>query len=127
MRISLASIIAADIEGLSAFYAEVFGLPEVTELRSEIFVGLDIGGTTLGFSPPVVYGMLGIQDWAPATGTKQYLTFEADTDEHVDALTAAAVAKGAHLLHPPYETYYGAWQSVLADPEANPFRINHFR
>jgi len=127
MRISLASIVADDIAALSAFYAEVFELPEVIELRSDIFVGLDIGGTTLGFSAPVVYEMLGLQEWAPATGTRQYLTFEADSDADVDRLTAAAAARGARLLHPPYETYYGAWQSVLADPEGNPFRINHFR
>lgn len=127
MRISLASIVADDIVALSSFYGGVFGLPEVAELRSDIFVGLDIDGTTLGFSAPVVYEMLGLQDWSPASGTKQYLTFEAATDDEVDTLTAMAAERGAQVLHAPYETYYGAWQSVLADPEGNPFRINHFR
>jgi predicted enzyme related to lactoylglutathione lyase len=45
----------------------------------------------------------------------------------VSAATERAVANGARLLHEPYETYYGAWQSVLADPDGNVFRINHFR
>ncbi|MEM9564095.1 MAG: VOC family protein [Actinomycetota bacterium] len=125
--LSLASYVATDIEALSSFYAAVFDLPEVTELRSDIFVGLDLGGVTLGFSAPVVYEMLSIEPWANPKGTSQYLTFEAATDEEVTRLTAVAMEQGAELRHQPYETYYGAFQSVLADPEGNIFRINHFR
>jgi len=33
--------------------------------------------------------------------------------------------KGASLLHGPNETYSGAFQSVLADPDGNVFRINY--
>lgn len=125
--ISLASIVTDDIVGLSDFYAATFGWAEVMELRSDIFRGLDVGGVTLGFSTPVVYELLHIEPWADATGTKQYLTFEMPDDDAVDAATATAVANGAELLHDPYETYYGAYQSVLADPDRNVFRINHFR
>ena len=126
VSISLASIITEDIVALSGFYAEVFGLAEVMELRSDIFRGLDVDGVTLGFSAPVVYGMLGIGEWSNPSGTAQYLTFEMATNDEVDGTTAAAVALGARLLHEPYETYYGAHQSVLADPAGNVFRINHF-
>ncbi len=127
VTISLASIVSDDIVGLSDFYTATFGFPEVNELRSDIFRGLDVGGVTLGFSTPVVYEMLHIEPWAPASGTKQYLTFEVADDAAVDATTAAAVGNGAELLHEPYETYYNAYQAVLADPEQNVFRINHFR
>lgn len=127
ISISFASYIAEDIEALSAFYAEVFDLSEVTELRSEIFRGLDMGGLTLGFSAPVVYEMLSIEKWADATGTRQYLTFEVGSDVEVVQRTTAAVGHGASLQHEPYETYYGTYQSVLADPEGNVFRINHNR
>ncbi len=127
VSVSLASYISDDIENLAGFYADVFGLPEVRELRSEIFRGLDANGVTIGFSTPVVYEMLGMDDWSDATGTKQYLTFEVATDNDVIDHTEAAVALGAKLLHEPYETYYGAFQSVLADPEGNVFRVNHFR
>ena len=123
--ISFASYICEDIEKLSAFYADLFGFAEVDELRSDIFVGLDVDGTTLGFSAEVVYEMLSIQDWANPTGTKQYLTFEVDTDDAVTETSERAVTAGASLLHPPYATYYGAFQAVLADPEGNVFRINH--
>ncbi len=127
VSISLASFISADFVGLFQFYSTTFDLPEVDELRSEIFRGADVGGLTLGFSAPVVYQMLHIDEWADAKGTTQYLTFELPSDEEVTAATDRAIANGARLLHEPYETYYNAWQSVLADPDGNVFRINHFR
>jgi uncharacterized glyoxalase superfamily protein PhnB len=71
--------------------------------------------------------MLHIEEWADAKGTTQYLTFELPSDDEVTMATDRAIAHGARLLHEPYETYYNAWQSVLADPDGNVFRINHFR
>ncbi|MEX1104991.1 MAG: VOC family protein [Ilumatobacteraceae bacterium] len=127
VSISLASFISADFVGLFQFYSTTFDLPEVEALRSDIFRGADVGGLTLGFSAPVVYQMLHIDEWANATGTTQYLTFELPSDEEVTAATDRAISNGARLLHEPYETYYNAWQSVLADPDDNVFRINHFR
>ncbi len=127
VSISLASFISSDFVGLFEFYSTTFDLPEVEELHSEIFRGADVGGLTLGFSAPVVYQMLHIDEWADAKGTTQYLTFELPSDEEVTAATERAIANGARLLHEPYETYYNAWQSVLADPDGNVFRINHFR
>lgn len=125
--ISLASFVSADFVGLFEFYSSTFDLPEVVELRSEIFRGADASGVTIGFSATVVYEMLHIQEWANPQGTSQYLTFECESDDAVTAATNRAVANGARLLHDPYETYYGAYQSVLADPDGNVFRINHFR
>lgn len=127
VSISLASYISADFVRLFEFYASTFDLPEVVELRSDIFRGADASGVTIGFSAPVVYEMLNIQNWAEPTGTSQYLTFECESDEAVTATTERAIANGARLLHDPYETYYGAYQSVMADPDGNVFRINHFR
>ena len=124
--ISLASYISADFVGLFEFYSDVFDLPEVVELRSDIFRGADADGVTIGFSAPVVYEMLHIEPWRDARGTKQYLTFEVASSEEVEQRTARAVERGAALLHDPYETYYGAYQSVLADPDGNVFRVNHF-
>ncbi len=127
VSISLASFISADFVALFEFYSNTFDLPEVVELRSDIFRGADASGVTIGFSAPIVYEMLNIQEWAEPKGTTQYLTFECDTDAAVAATTDRAVVNGARLLHDPYETYYGAYQSVLSDPDGNVFRINHFR
>ncbi len=127
VSISLASYVSDDFVSLSAFYATVFDLPEVEELRSDIFRGLDVDGVTLGFSADVVYDMLQIEDQKNPSGTSQYLTFEVESEQDVLDRTQLAVSHGAVLKHEPYETYYGAFQSVLVDPENNVFRINHFR
>lgn len=127
VSISLASYISERFVELFEYYSQTFDLPEVVELHSDIFRGADAAGTTIGFSAPVVYDMLNIADWRDARGTTQYLTYECASDVEVDARTATAVRLGGTLLHDPYETYYGAWQSVLADPDGNVFRINHFR
>ena len=124
--LSFASVFAGDIESLSHFYRRVFGFDEVTELRSEHFRGMRVGDTILGFSAHTAYGMLNLE--APehlGPGVRSLLTFEADSDAQVDSLTAIAVAAGGTCLTPPARTYYGAWQSVLLDPEGNAFRINH--
>ena len=127
VTISLASFISDDFIALFDFYSSTFDLAEVEALRSDIFRGARVGDMTLGFSAPVVYEMLNIEDWSQPTGTTQYLTFEGESDEEVALLTERAIANGARLLHDPYETYYDAYQSVLADPDGNVIRINHFR
>ena len=127
VSISLASFISDDFVALFDFYSATFELPEVEELHSDIFRGADVNGLTLGFSASIVYEMLNIQEWANPSGTTQYLTFEASSDDEVGVLTERAVSHGARLLHDPYETYYNAFQAVLADPDGNVFRINHFR
>lgn len=126
VSISIASYLCEDIEGLSTFYAEVFDLAEVMELHSDIFRGLDADGVTIGFSSLVAYEMLGIEEWANPKGTAQYLTFEVGSRTEVEERTAAALERGATLVHEIYETYYGAYQPVLADPAGNVFRINKF-
>lgn len=127
ITISLASFISDDFVALFDFYSSTFELEEVKDLHSDIFRGARVGDMTLGFSAAVVYEMLNIEEWSDPKGTTQYLTFEGASDDEVTELTERAVANGARLLHDPYETYYGAFQSVLADPDGNVFRINHFR
>ena len=127
VSLSVASVVSEEIVELSTFYANVFDLNELAELRTDVFRGLDLGGVVLGFSPPIVYELLKIDAWADARGTKQYLTFEASSAAEVERLCGSAVDRGARLLHGPYETTYGSRQAVLADPEGNVFRINHFR
>ena len=124
--LSFASVFSADIEKLSTFYRELLGLDEVLELRSEHFRGLRIGGTILGFSAPTASSMLNLA--APhheQDGVSSFLTFELPTDADVDTVTAAATAAGATCVKEPGRTYYGAWQSVLLDPDGNAFRLNH--
>jgi len=125
--VSYASVIADDIVALSAFYSAVLGFPFVED-ATDIYRGLDAGrGLVLAFSAPAVYDLLGMTSYRPVSGTRQYLTFELDSDDEVDERSELALLNGATVLHGAYETSYGAYQVVLADPEGNVFRLNHAR
>lgn len=126
VSLSFASILAADYVALSAYYEQVFGLPEVEDLTSPHFRGLQIGPTILGFSAMSAYALLDLPKPATADpGVRTFLTFEVDDHDAVATRVATAVAAGGTLVQAPHDTYYGAWQAVLRDPEGNAFRINH--
>lgn len=118
------NVFAEDIVSLARFYREVFGFTEIAAFATPIFRAVDVGTLTLGFSAKSAYELLGLDEYSDPIGTRMILTFEAQAKGDVATLTERAVANGARLIKPPYDTYYGAHQSVLADPESNVFRIN---
>lgn len=114
---------------LSGFYADLFGFPEIESYRSPIFRALDGGdGFRFGFNAYDAYALLGLSDRMPTDrGITCYATFEVDDIEAVEALARKALSLGGRIVKAPYDTYYNARQSVLADPEENIFRINFSR
>ncbi len=54
------------------------------------------------------------------------VTYEVDTAEEVDRLAVHVAAGGGALVKPAEMTFYGVYQVVLADPDANVLRINHY-
>lgn len=127
MKLTYASVIAQDIAALCDFYAKVLDAPVLVDHATPIYRAVDLGGTTLAFSGEAVYALLGIEDWSGAQGTRQYLTFGVDNEDELDLRTKVAVSAGGRLLKGPYDTSYGSYQSVLADPEDNVFRFNYAR
>jgi hypothetical protein len=116
---------AQDVVGLSEFYRELFDLATVPSLDSPHFRGLRSEKVVFGFNGPHAYELLNLpKPDEGAYGVTSLLTFDVDRPEEVDALTQRAVEAGATLRWGPGETYYGAWQSTLLDPEGNAFRIN---
>lgn len=118
------NIYTADIDRLADFYSALFGLEEYMESRSPIFRGFAAGGTSLGFSGPGAYELLGM---VPQTtpGDRVFQTFNAESPDEVRNLTIKAADLGATIVLEPFETYYGWYQSVLRDPDGNAFRINY--
>jgi predicted enzyme related to lactoylglutathione lyase len=112
------------VVALSGFYQSVFGFPEIESIRSPIFRGLDAGRSNIGFNALDAYGLLGLDAHRDARGVKFLLNVDVAGREAVDRLVPVAVAAGATLVKPPYETYYHWYQAVLLDPEGNVFRIN---
>jgi len=123
--LSYVNIFARDIEALSGFYRTVFGFAEIPAIRSPIFVGLDTGRSCIGFNAQDAYGLLNLSDEANPAGVKFLLNIDVDSSAEVDRLVPLAIAAGAELVKPAYETYYNWYQAVLFDPERNVFRINH--
>jgi len=123
--LSYVNIFARDIAALSGFYRQVFGFQEIASIRSPIFVGLDTGKTCIGFNAQDAYALLNLAAHAEPSGVKFLLNIDVDSVAEVDRLVPVAVAAGATLVKPPYQTYYNWYQAVLLDPERNVFRINH--
>lgn len=124
-HLSYVNVFARDIVALSGFYMKVFGFKEIEEIRSPIFRGVDTGKSSLGFNALDAYDLLKLSDYSDTRGVKFLLNIDVDSKEEVDSMVPVAVAAGATLIKPPYETYYHWYQAVLLDPEGNVFRINH--
>ncbi|KAF1022875.1 MAG: hypothetical protein GAK30_00814 [Paracidovorax wautersii] len=124
--LSYVNVFARDVVALSGFYQRVSGFAEIEAIRSPIFRGLDTGRSCLGFNAPDAYGLLQLGPGADdVRGDSFLLNFDVDSPAEVDRMVPVAVAAGATLVKPPYETYYRWYQAVLRDPEGNVFRINH--
>lgn len=109
------------------FYAALLGWPEAVASRSPIYRALELDGVQLGFNAEAAYGLLGLAERRPAARpapVTAYATFMLDAPDAVDRAAAEASARGGSVLKPPYPTYYGQWQTVLADPEGNVFRAS---
>lgn len=122
--LSYVNLFCRDIDAVFGFYDGLFGLDEIVASRSPIFRGARTGGASIGFSAYEAYEILGLKEAKAGDGDRALITFEVEDRAAVDALTEKAVALGAAVVKTPFETYYGWYQSVLRDPEGQPFRIN---
>jgi len=117
------NIFTGDLDRLAEFYRETFDLDEIVESRSPIFRGFRTAGSSIGFSSPEAYDLLGLRPLADE-GDRAFQTFDVADGEAVRTLTRRAVSLGATTVKEPFVTYYGWYQSVLRDPDGNAFRIN---
>ena len=125
-HLSYVNVFARDVVALSGFYTQVFGFAEIEAIRSPIFRGLDTGRSCLGFNAHDAYALLQLGEGADQVqGDSFLLNIDVDSPAEVDRMVPVALAAGATLIKPPYETYYHWYQAVLRDPEGNVFRINH--
>lgn len=124
VTLSYVSLFCRDVPALCDFYHALFGFEEIVRDRSPYFRSLDAGHCMIGFSTREAQALLDLDDTVDGERGRTYLTFQVDDRETVDRLTRDACAQGAHLAKPTFETYYGAYLSVLRDPEGNVLRIS---
>jgi predicted enzyme related to lactoylglutathione lyase len=121
------NLLCHDIEAQLRFYAALLGWAEAVNSRSPIYRALEHEGVQFGFNAPDAYALLHLEERKPAAEAPPVTasaTFLLDTPAAVDAAAAQAIALGGRVLKPPYATYYGQWQAVLADPEQHVFRVS---
>jgi len=121
------NLLCRDIEAQMAFYRALLDLPEAVRSRSPIYRALETPDFQFGFNAWPAYALLQFPERAPQAGSTPpvtaYATLMLDGPAAVDAAAARAPALGGRVVKPPYPTYYGQWQCVLADPEDNLFRV----
>jgi predicted enzyme related to lactoylglutathione lyase len=120
------NLFCADPVGLMDFYRQLLGLPENEAARSPIYRALRLGEAELGFNKTDAYALLDLADRVPGdAGIRAFPTFVVAAESDIEALAARIAPLGGRVIKGPYRTYYGAWQVVAEDPEANVFRLNH--
>ncbi len=117
------SLFSEDFIGLSEFYRDLFDLPEVEDLRSDVFRGYLSGDVMIGFSALAAYDMLGLEERKKGEGDQTAFTFKFDTREQLDMCVETAVARGADLVKEQFMTYYNWYMAVLRDPDGNAIRL----
>lgn len=117
------SLFSADFVALSGFYRDVFELPEVEHLRSDIFRGHMAGEVMIGFSALAAYEMLGLEERGPGEHDQTALTFSCESKAAVDACLEKALARGGTIVKEPFMTYYDWYMAVLRDPDGNAVRL----
>lgn len=118
------SLFCRDVPALCDFYQGLFDFEEIERDRSPYFRSLDTGTCAIGFSTRDAQALLDLEDTVDGERGRAYLTFQVDDPGTVDRMTREAGARGARLVKAPFETYYGAYLSVLHDPDGNVFRIS---
>jgi predicted enzyme related to lactoylglutathione lyase len=111
-----------------AFYLALLSMPEAVSHRSPIYRCIQATTFEFGFHATPAYALLGVADRAPAplqtSPVTAYATFMLGSCAEVDTLSRQAETLGGRIIKAPYPTYYGQWQTVLADPENNIFRLS---
>ncbi|WP_434288803.1 VOC family protein [Celeribacter sp. SCSIO 80788] len=117
------SLFSEEFIALSEFYRDVFDLPEVEDLRSDVFRGYLSGEVMVGFSALAAYEMLGLDQRMPGEHDQTAFTFRCDTKEALDACLEKALARGGTLVQEQFMTYYNWYMAVLRDPDGNAIRL----
>jgi len=107
-----------------AFYEEVFGAKEkfrLVEPGGRLgHAELELGGTTLMLSEEFPeMGIAGPKEGQPAT-----MSVHLHVDD-ADALVARAVAKGATVLRPLRDQFYGERSGAIRDPFGHEWLVGH--
>lgn len=124
VRLSYTTFLARDVAALAQFYIDGLGLEEVEASRDHRYREVRAGGCMIGFAHEAARETLAMAHEANPTGIRSLLTFDVESVAAVAPAVERAVAKGAALVKPAFDSAFGQHQAVLRDPEGNAFRLS---
>ncbi|CAN5265863.1 VOC family protein [soil metagenome] len=124
MKLIYVTFIARDVAKLAQFYIDGLGLEEVEASRDHRYREVKGDGVMIGFAHEGAYAMLDMAGDANPTGVRSLVTFDVGSKAAVQPAVERAVASGATLVKPPFDTFFGQHLAVLKDPEGNAFRLS---
>ncbi len=123
MRLTYVTFLARSVDTLAEFYVGGLGFEEVTASRDPRYREVKVGNTMIGFAHQGAYAMLALEGDANPTGTRGVLTFDVGRRADVQPAVDRALANGATLVKPPFDTPFGQHLAVIRDPEGNVLRL----
>jgi len=115
-RLSSVNLFARDLDGLISFYAGLFSLSENLQQRGPIYRTLDAGGVAIGFNAADAYRLLKSRLVSVAGRSRSMLTFETADHAAVQRLCDKALAMGATIVKPPFDTSMGRGRPSCSTP-----------
>ncbi|WP_157216331.1 VOC family protein [Flavisphingomonas formosensis] len=124
MTLTYVTFLSTNVDRLAQFYVDALGLEEIEASRDHRYREVIAGGCKIGFAYAGAYETLGLAEDANPTGFRSVLTFAVGSVAEVGPGADRAVAAGATLVKPGFDTFFGQHQAVLRDPDGNVFRIS---
>jgi len=124
VRLTYQTFLAHDVASLAQFYIDGLGLEEVEASRDHRYREVKAGGCMIGFAHEGARAMTNLEEDGAPSGTRSLVTFDVGDTAAVQPAIDRAVAAGATLVKPPYDSFFGQHQAVLKDPEGNAFRLS---
>lgn len=118
MTLCRAMVFAKDLDRMTAFYRDAFGLSEVPGTRQPGWVELDAGGATLAFHVIPEHIAEGIEITDPPRARSETPLQLAFAVDDLDAARTHLAALGAVVFEP-----WSAYACNALDPEGNVFQI----
>lgn len=122
--LSYVNIFARDLQKLAEFYRQLFDFEEIIESRTQYYRGFRCGTASLGISSLEAYELLDLTPMS-GLGENNLVTFDVEHPSQILHFVEAAQKLGGTLQKPPFETYYGWYQTIMRDPEGNALRLNY--